>query len=137
ASIKPGAKAALYVSRAHAFAGILEATSGYYYDTARIWPDDLYPHRIRVACPLIRTNPTEWVRVETLLPELGFIRKPEHYGSYFRSSWLRIPAEDFRRIEAALKRQTVSNNPAERGASLATREQRRSRRGRGNGQGES
>jgi len=102
-SVTPGAIAALYVTGVHAFAGIVEVTSGYYYHVAPIWSDATYPHRVSVSTIVASSDPTCWVDVRPLIPELSFIKKPEHYGAYFRSSWFQISESDLACIEQALR----------------------------------
>ena len=42
--------------------------------------------------------------IRPLIDELSFIRSKEHWGAAFRFGFLRVPAEDFARIAAAMGR---------------------------------
>jgi hypothetical protein len=41
--------------------------------------------------------------IRPLLPALGFIRNKAHWGAAFRFGCVRVPADDFARIAAALQ----------------------------------
>lgn len=102
--IRPGAVVAVYVSGARAFAGTFDVISQYYHDAVPIWSDVLFPHRIRISARVASLDTTMWAAIADLIPRLTFIRKPDHYGAYFRSSWFRIPYPDFVEIEESLLR---------------------------------
>ena len=55
------------------------------------------PFRRGVAWTAVAAAP-----IRPLLPALGFIRNKAHWGAAFRFGFLRVPAEDFARIAAAM-----------------------------------
>jgi hypothetical protein len=56
--------------------------------------------------------PAEPAPVKPLLPALSFIRSKTHWGAAFRFGVVRVPANDFAVIAAAMKRSFAADFPA-------------------------
>jgi hypothetical protein len=50
--------------------------------------------------------------IRPLVPELSFIRSKTHWGAAFRFGYLKVPAEDFAQIAAAMGRDFAADFPA-------------------------
>jgi EVE domain len=69
--------------------------------------DDFAPFRRRVRFLAANDAP-----IKPLLDALSFIRNKAHWGAAFRFGFLRVPAEDFARIAAAMGREAAAEFPA-------------------------
>ena len=55
--------------------------------------------------------PAREAPIKPLIDELSFIRSKEHWGAAFRFGFVRVPAEDFARIAAAMGRDFARDFP--------------------------
>ena len=57
--IKPGDQIYAYVPVQKAIAGVFRASGSYFHSTSPIWPDGIFPHRLRVEPEVLLTCPQE------------------------------------------------------------------------------
>jgi predicted RNA-binding protein len=103
--VHPGDRLVCYVTLpSSAFAGILEVLSDYYYDTRRIWRDDLYPIRFDVK-PIVKLNISQFVQAVSLRKELYILKsisRNKQWWGFFRGSLAEFPYGDGEHIEDVL-----------------------------------
>jgi len=88
--------------------GIVKVSSAVYYDETRIWPDRVYPHRIRFGPVLI---PSEAVDIRDFYGQNLSAKDPR---GYFRSTMRSLPKEEFTLFRGFLEKKTRKQSPAER-----------------------
>lgn len=112
ARLRAGDRIAMYSPRTsypdgdllQAFTAIGTVRTGEVYQ-ARMTPD-FEPFRIDVAF-----EPCLEAPIRPLIDALGFIRDMRHWGAAFRFGYLKVPAEDFARIAAAMQPADVPVTP--------------------------
>jgi len=70
-------------------AGIFRVTHPYFYSEDPIWPDDVYPHRIRFEPAIVPPEPVD------IKPVFSRFFPSISPGGYFRTSFRRLPDEDY------------------------------------------
>lgn len=87
--------------------GIYSVSKEYFFETKRVWDDDIYPHRIGISPEI---TPTEAVDVSNLYYQY-FPGKPQ---GYFRRAMREIPEDEFDIFREYLEKGKVSTmEPAE------------------------
>ncbi len=70
-----------------------------FYDPAPMWPNKVYPWRVRI-------NPTSQLSTMaagSIASRLGFIKDPTVWGTYFQREMISIEKDDFLRILGHMK----------------------------------
>jgi hypothetical protein len=96
-----------YLTGVQSFAGTATITGPYFEGTDIVWsskPGEIYPWRFPIA-PNTILQPDEYVKAESLLPELEWVKKwpADHWHLAFQGNVHTLPREDFDRIERALQ----------------------------------
>ena len=105
-SMRPGDRVAYYVMGLQKFGATATITGEYYHDDqVRLWTDDdeVWPARCP-SKPDIVLQDDELVDAKKLVPNLGFIEKKEHWGTYLQGSIRPVPEDDFRLIESEMRK---------------------------------
>jgi hypothetical protein len=105
--MQAGDRVLWYLTGIQSFAGTATITGPYFEGFDVVWsskPGEIYPWRFPIEANTI-LPPGEFIKAETLLPELEFVKKwpAEHWHLAFQGNVHVLPAEDFDRIEGALK----------------------------------
>jgi hypothetical protein len=108
--MQEGDRVLWYLTGIQSFAGTATITGPYFEGTDVIWsskPGELYPWRFPIKADTV-LGPDQYIKAETLLPELDFVKKwpEEHWHLAFQGNVHTLPAEDFERIETALKQRS-------------------------------
>lgn len=108
--MQEGDRVLWYLTGIQSFSGTATITGLYFEGTDIIWkskPGEIYPWRFPIEANTI-LEPEEYIRAETLLPELDFVKKwpAEHWHLAFQGNVHTLPREDFERIERALKQRS-------------------------------
>ena len=88
-----------YVKGWKNFRGVYRVTSTPFYDATRLWPDKLYPWRVRIR----PTSQAGSASAQELRSKLGMIRNPSVWGTYFEREMIHISGEDFGTILGRMK----------------------------------
>ena len=100
-----GDKLVLYVMKIQKFGAITRITGDYYEDNTKLWIEDDEPWCARRKQePEIILNDDELIDAKRLINDLTFIKKKEHWGTYFQGSIKTIPEEDFKLIESEMRK---------------------------------
>jgi hypothetical protein len=105
------------------FGATATITGDYYFDDKKkLWIDDdeIWPAR-RPSKPDLILGDDELLDAKKLSSDLSFIKRKEHWGTYFQGSIKTIPEEDFRLVESEMKK-IVSERPADKLSIPATPE---------------
>ena len=101
--VAPGDIVTFYVKGWKNFRGVYRVTSRPFYDANQLWPDKLYPWRVRI-------QPTSQAgNAEALLlrRKLGMIKDPSVWGTYFQREMIQVSRDDFDTILGLMKRKVV------------------------------
>lgn len=95
-AVEPGDKLVLYVgSRKSVIAGIVEATSKYFYDNKLIW-DEVFPKRIKIQ-EYKTLKMQNFIPIKSLIEGLSFVDETkERYGLYFMQAIRQLNDEDYK-----------------------------------------
>lgn len=104
--IAPGDRVVYYVTRAVAFAAIVEVTSRCFEDHELIWtsgPGEDYPWRFSIRPETVLDEP-RWVPAAAVQERLEFPRRwpPEHWRLAFQGNIRRWPSHDHEIVSTAL-----------------------------------
>jgi len=100
-----GDKLVLYIMKIQKFGAIARITGDYYEDSTKLWIEDDEPWSARRKQePEIILNDDELIDAKRLINDLTFIKKKEHWGTYFQGSIKTIPEEDFKLIESEMRK---------------------------------
>lgn len=91
-----------YIKGESIFAGIGRMASEYYYDTEPVWPEGVYPHRVKIAMDLDFDNAVD---VRYLIDSLDFITDKTHWSVRFRGGVVKIPYADYETIKVSIEKQ--------------------------------
>jgi predicted RNA-binding protein len=105
--IHPGDRLVYYVSKAAAFAAVVEVTSEHFEDHDPIWtskPGEDYPWRFEIRADVAIDDPARWVPAEDLREQLEFPRKwpAEHWKLAFQGNIRAWPEHDLQIVREAL-----------------------------------
>lgn len=105
--MKAGDRVLWYLTGLQSFAGTATITGPYYEDHELIWrskPGEDYPFRFPIHPDTI-LEPGQFVKAETLLPGLEFVKKwpAEHWHLAFQGNVHTLPQGDFAFIEDELR----------------------------------
>lgn len=105
--MQEGDRVLWYLTGIQSFAGTATITGPYFEGTDIVWsskPGEIYPWRFPIA-PNTILQPDEYVKAESLLPELEWVKKwpADHWHLAFQGNVHTLPHEDFDRIERALQ----------------------------------
>jgi predicted RNA-binding protein len=103
--LKPGDYLLCYVTGLSRFIGVLEVTSEPFVDESRIWKDDIFPYRVKVA-PVIALTLETAVPIRELKDELSIVKKmvfPNKWGACFQSSLAKWNGSDGDLVVEALR----------------------------------
>ena len=89
-----------YIAGAKQFSGVYRATSEPFEDRTRLWPDKLYPWRVRIE-PLNQVGRVDASVVKDRLP---LIENPEHWGTFLQGEMKHASTADFRVLLSEMKR---------------------------------
>jgi predicted RNA-binding protein len=98
--VRKGDIITFYIARAKQFSGVYRAVSEPFFDRAPLWPDKLYPWRVRIE-PLNQVGRVDASAVKNRLP---FIENPEHWGTFLQGEMKRARTADFRVLLGEMKR---------------------------------
>lgn len=100
-----GDRIVYYIMKLQKFGATATVTGDYYEDYSKVWKeeDEKWPAR-RESKPNIVLNDDELIDTKRLVPDLKFIENKEKWGVHFQGSIKTIPEEDFRLIEAEMKK---------------------------------
>lgn len=98
-------KVVYYIMTLQKFGATAIITGDYVEDHSKVWTDEeeMWPAR-RPSQPDIILQDDELIDAKKLVPNLSFIEKKEHWGTYLQGSIRQIPEEDFRLIESEMKK---------------------------------
>jgi HKD family nuclease/predicted RNA-binding protein len=89
-----------YIAGAKQFSGVYRATSEPFEGKNRIWPDKLYPWRVKIE-PL---NQVGRINASDIRDRLPLIRNPSHWGTFLQGEMKRASTADFRVLLGEMKR---------------------------------
>jgi len=118
-SMRPGDRVAYYIMGLQKFGATATITGEYYHDDqTRLWTDEdeIWPTRCPSA-PDVVLQDDELVDAKKLVPDLGFIRDKDHWGTFLQGSIRTIPEDDFRLIESEM-RKALSERTKQTGKSV-------------------
>lgn len=107
-----GDKVAYYIMGKQKFGATATITGDYEEGHDKIWTDEkeMWPARRPSESDIVLQD-DELVDAKRLVPELGFVEKKEHWGSYFQGSVREIPEEDYRLIESVMRKVVSERQP--------------------------
>lgn len=97
--VAPGDAVTFYVKGDKNFRGMYRVESRKFYDPTPMWPNKVYPWRVRI-------NPTSQLSTMaagSIASRLGFIKDPTVWGTYFQREMISIEKDDFLRILGHMK----------------------------------
>ena len=97
--VLPGDIVTFYVKGRMNFRGVYRVMGSPFYDAKRLWPDKLYPWRVRI-------QPTSQAGIASapeLRNKLNMIRNPSVWGTYFEREMIRVSIHDFEAILSQMK----------------------------------
>jgi HKD family nuclease/predicted RNA-binding protein len=98
--VKIGDIITFYIAGAKQFSGVYRAASEPFEDRTRLWPDKLYPWRVRIE-PL---NQVGRIYAPEIKDRLPFIEDPGHWGTFLQGEMKRASTADFRVLLGEMKR---------------------------------
>jgi len=107
--MKAGDRIVFHILREQLLVAICECTSGYRYDTTPIWPDSIYPHRIRTKVLAEETVDYRRIRNELELTNKGKIPP----GGELKGGVRKISLADYKVIESNFPVGAVGLKPQE------------------------
>jgi HKD family nuclease/predicted RNA-binding protein len=102
--VKIGDIITFYIAGAKQFSGVYRAASEPFEDRTRLWPDKLYPWRVRIE-PL---NQVGRIYAPEIKDRLPFIENPSHWGTFLQGEMKRASTADFRVLLGEMKRRVAS-----------------------------
>lgn len=97
--VKPGDVITFYIAGAHEFSGMYKASSECFYDPKPVWPDKVYPWRVRIE-PM---NQLGRIYAPDIKNELPLIRDPGHWGTFLQGEMKSATTKDFRVLLREMK----------------------------------
>lgn len=106
--MEKGDRVVYYIIGLQKFGATAVITGDYYQDSTKVWPDEKgsWPSR-RTSKPGTVLQDADFVDARTLVPRLSFVKNKRKWGCFFQGSIRRIPDEDFRLVEAELRKASV------------------------------
>lgn len=100
-----GDKVVIYIMKAQKFGAITKIVGDYYEEHTKLWTEDdeMWPSR-RNQVKEIVLDDDELVDVKRLVRDLKFVTNKNFWGAHFQGSIRTIPEEDFKLIEAEMKK---------------------------------
>lgn len=98
--VKKGDIITFYIAGIKQFSGVYRAVSEPFFDRTPLWPDKLYPWRVRIE-PL---NQVGRVNASEIKDRLPLIENPEHWGTFLQGEMKHASAADFRVLLNEMKR---------------------------------
>jgi HKD family nuclease len=97
--VHPGDVVTFYVKGWKNFRGVYRVTGAAFYDAKLLWPGKPYPWRVKIQ-PTSQAGSTSALE---LRKELGMIKNPSVWGTYFEREMIRVSNEDFAAIINRMK----------------------------------
>jgi hypothetical protein len=112
--VVPGDRIAVYLSGEKVIAGLFRATSGYMHDGTPLWPDGVYPHRIRVE-PISLLPEEARVPLDRFKNRLEVGRPYPNFGLVTQKAVYPLPESDYAILAALVEaEQPLGEAPAPR-----------------------
>ncbi|MEM3407071.1 MAG: EVE domain-containing protein [Candidatus Aenigmatarchaeota archaeon] len=103
--VKKGDILTFYIKDWRQFKGIYYVDSDHpYYDETRVWPDKLYPWRIRIR-PVSQSGS---IKANNIIKDLEFITNQSNWGAYSQREMIKISYNDFQRIISKMSQTQLS-----------------------------
>lgn len=97
--VRPGDIVTFYVKGWKNFRGVYRVTSNPFSDATRLWPDKLYPWRVRIQ-PTSQAGSASALELKN---NLSMIKNPSVWGTYFEREMIRVSGDDFGAIIDRMK----------------------------------
>ena len=89
-----------YIAGAKQFSGVYRTASEPFFDGTPLWPDKLYPWRVRIE-PLNQVGRIDALEINA---RLSFIEDPGHWGTFLQGEMKRASTADFKVLLGEMKR---------------------------------